>query len=534
MKIAYRFLALLLMLLMLTGCGNNGGNQIIGGNNSPTDAPESSAKVQYIPKKVKGSKKLPVLKFVCVLDSRSILGKSPRKTCQENAIKAVNRYLKEIDAGFQIQMVLITGMDMNYGMGLDCFDDSRVLEEAADADLLYADFFPERMVEYLEPVSDYINGSDASLSNAVPHENLWFQTALSGEIFGLPYRPNSPASTGWTVAAEVLERCGLTPEDLQREYWEMDEIFYQIYEEYGTSFMMVMEDNPFLSLFDNRICSIPGNVLDYCEHNLTFVASCYGTDTSGNNPTVVNILNTDYIKQIQQAAPRYTAAGYTFSDQEVFIKEQLVTYSYIYSDVPMLRDGKWYIPVGQKWNRYHLYGFMTGIAKTSEHKEEALTFLQLLSEDTRLRDLFCFGEEGVNYTLEDGIGVPIEEKRHDLSFLTPMADFGGFDTRNWPGGPNQFQVEEDETALEVYLRIMDSSQTLCPLDYRYWFDFTDLGDEIEAVNTAVRMRAGSFSQLTPEEYETWMQEIRDAGGDVIQAELQRQLDAWLAENPGWE
>ena len=54
------------------------------------------------------------------------------------------------------------------------------------------------------------------------------------------------------------------------------------------------------------------------------------------------------------------------------------------------------------------------------------------------------------------------------------------------------------------------------------------------MNAAVRMRAGSFSKLTPEEYDTWMQEIREAGGDVIQAELQRQLDAWLAENPGWE
>ena len=532
MKKAYRFLALLLMLLMLSGCGNNGG-QVIGGNTDQTDPPESTARVQYIPKKVKGSKKLPVLKFVCVADAWCVAGKNERKTCRENAINAVNQYLKEIDAGFQIQMVMITGVEMNYGMSLDCFEDSRVREEAADADLLYADFFPERMTEYLDPLTDYVTGSDAPLSNAVPHENLWFQTMLDGEIYGLPYRFNSPDSPGWVVQAEVLERCGLSPEDFQREYWEMDEVFAKIYEEYGTSFMMVMEDNPFLPLIDNRICSIPGNILDYYSHNVTFVASSYGIDTSKDKPAVVNILDTDYIQQIQQAAPRYTAAGYTFSDQEVFIKEQLVTYSYIYSDVPMLRDGKWYIPVGQKWNRYQLYGFMTGIAKTSEHKEEALAFLQLLSEDTLLRDLLCFGEEGVNYTLEDGVGVPIEEKRHDLSFLTPMADFGSFDTWNWLGGPNRFKVADDESALEVYRRLMDSSQTLCPLDYRYWFDFTDLEDEIEAVNDVVQLEGASFSKKTPEEYDAWMQTIREAGGDTIQAELQRQLDAWLAENPDW-
>ena len=531
MKKVYRILALILVLLMLTGCGNNGGNQIIGGNNSPTDAPESTALVQYIPEKVDDSDGLPVLKCVCMVDFWCVIGKDPRKTCQENVINAVNQYLKEIDAGFRIQMVMITGMEMSYGMGLDCFEDSRVREEAADADLLYADFFPERMTEYLEPITSYISGSNAPLTNAVPHESLWFQTKLDGEIYGIPYIFNSPGGTGWIVEAETLERCGLTPEDFQQEYWEMDEVFARIYEVYGTSFMMIAEDNYSLPRVNGRICSIPMNVINERSNHHTFVASCYGINTGGEHPTVENILNTEYIRLLQQATPRYTAAGYTFPDST--IKTDLLCYESVYNDSPMLRDGKWYIPVGQHRNRLELYGFMMGIARTSEHKEEALSFLQLLSEDTQLRDLMCFGEEGVNYTLEDGVGVPVEEKRHDLSFLTPMADFGSFDTWYWPGGPNRFKVEEDEDALEVYRRIMDARLPRCPLDYRYWFDFTDLEDEIEAVNSAVRMRAGSFSKLTPEEYEIWMQEIREAGGDVIQAELQRQLDAWLAENPDW-
>ena len=530
MKKVYRILALILVLLMLAGCTGGSGNQIIGGNNSPTDPAESTALVQYIPEKVDDSDGLPVLKCVCMVDFWCVVGKDSRKTCQENVINAVNQYLKEIDAGFRIQMVMITGMEMSYGMGLDCFEDSRVREEAADADLLYADFFPERMTEYLEPITDYINGNDAPLFSAVPHESLWFQTTLNGTVYSLPYRSNSPNATGWIVKAEVLDKCGLTPEDFQREYWEMDDVFARIYEIYGTSFMMIREDNYSLPRLDGHICSIPDNVTNEFENNLGFVISCYGIDVNGDKPTVVNILDTEYIKQLQQATPRYTAAGYTFPNS--IIKTDLLTYNVVYTEKPMLRDGKWYIPVGQRWNRYQLYGFMTGIAKNSEHKEEALSFLQLLSEDTRLRDLLCFGEEGVNYTLEDGVGVPIEEKRHDLSFLTPMADFGSFDTWNWRG-LNRFKVEEDETALEVYRRIMDSSQTLCPLDYRYWFDFTDLEDEIEAVNDVVQLEGASFSKKTPEEYETWMQKIREAGGDTIQAELQRQLDAWLAENPDW-
>ena len=273
MKKVYRILALALVLLMLTGCSS--GTQVIGGNNGSKDEPESTARVQYIPKKVKGSKKLPVLKFVCVADAWCVAGKNERKTCRENAINAVKQCLKEIDAGFQIQMVMITGVEMNYGMGLDCFEDSRVWEEVAGADLLYADFFPERMVEYLEPITDYITGSDAPLTNAVPHENLWLQTTLKGEIYALPYRMWSPDSPGWIVDAEVLERCGLTPEDFQQEYWEMDEVFAQIYKEFDTSFMMIAEDNSHLGLADGQVFSIPANVSEVSSFKNTFIIACY-------------------------------------------------------------------------------------------------------------------------------------------------------------------------------------------------------------------------------------------------------------------
>ena len=532
MKKAYRLLALVLILFVLSGCGSDGGSQIIGGNNVPTDAPESNANVQYIPEKIKDGDGLPVLKCVCVLDARSIGGQNERKTCREDAINAVNQYLKENSAGFQIQMVMVTGVEHSYGVGIDCFDDSRVREAAADADLLYADFFPERMTEYLEPLTPYVSGENALLSNAVPHDSMWFRTSLEGAIYGLPFHYNSPAATGWIVEPEVMEKCGLTVEDFQREYWQMDEVFARIYEVYGTEFMMVAEDSSSLTRIDGQVCAIPENVLDYFRNNLTFVTSCYGIDTSGERPTIVNILNTDYIKQLQQATQRYTAASYTFPNGKA--KTSLVGYAPIYTDGPILRDGKWYIPVGQHWNKFQMYGFMLGVTKSSQRKPEAVSFLQRISEDTQLRNMLCFGQEGINYTLENGIGVPVAENRHDMSFLTPMADFGGFDTWNWPAGLNRFDVEDNEDALEVYRRIMDASKTLCPLDYRYWFDFSGLENEIKAVNETVRLDGASFSKLTPEEYEDWMQKIRDAGGDKIQAELQRQLDEWLAKNPGWE
>ena len=51
--------------------------------------------------------------------------------------------------------------------------------------------------------------------------------------------------------------------------------------------------------------------------------------------------------------------------------------------------------------------------------------------------------------------------------------------------------------------------------------------------TRHRNRPMTRHRMTPEYYDQMLAEINAAGGDKIQAELQRQLDEWLAENPDW-
>ena len=41
-------------------------------------------------------------------------------------------------------------------------------------------------------------------------------------------------------------------------------------------------------------------------------------------------------------------------------------------------------------------------------------------------------------------------------------------------------------------------------------------------------------RMDEENYQIMLAEIRAAGGDKIQAELQRQLDEWLKANPNWQ
>ena len=58
--------------------------------------------------------------------------------------------------------------------------------------------------------------------------------------------------------------------------------------------------------------------------------------------------------------------------------------------------------------------------------------------------------------------------------------------------------------------------------------------QTEAVNEVLKGSCAIFSTMSAENYDAMLGQIRDAGGDEILAELQRQLDAWLAENPNWD
>ena len=535
MKKVYRFLALLLMLLVLTGCTGGSSGQVIGGNSESKD---SYATIQYVPEKLKHAGDLPVVKWVCLTDdyvfaTRGFSGKDHYK---EDVIVSVNKYLRDIGAGFQLQFIFVSGLDyfVVEGQGMmsleDWFTDSGVQAVASDADLLFANFSAERMQEYLEPITAEVQ---SSLENAVPHAFLWQRTTLDGEVYGVSAETCMPSYLGWQVNATVIDTYGLTVEDFQHEFWEMDDVFEELYRQHGDSLIMISQEDSTMPVVSGSDFRLPENAM---ENSATFrpIAACYAIDSSGDKPSVVNILETERMKAIRSAISRYLEAGYTCLDTELNAR-YLISYTSVPNDEPVLRNGRWQIPVGEPYIiTRQMFGNMTGIAKNGEHKEEALAVLQLLAEDETFRRLLCFGQEGVNYTLENGIGTPIEKEWHYLGYLSPMSDFSGMNTQEWTPTSNRFAVAEGEDPLTVYRQLVEKSNLLCPLGFSYGFNLVGLEDEVKAVNGIVQSKAENFIKLTPEEYEIWMQEIRDAGGDVIQTELQRQLDEWLAKNPGWE
>ena len=165
--------------------------------------------------------------------------------------------------------------------------------------------------------------------------------------------------------------------------------------------------------------------------------------------------------------------------------------------------------------------------------------LSLVANDEALRELLLFGVQGQDYVMDDS-GAPEtilreDGTRYNMAFLSPHSELYG--TRSTLLVPTQ----DDTARLQAHLETIDQAL----ISYDIMFDFSPVEAELEAVNGILNRKAPKdpdkdpplnfsiFGNLTGAEYDQMLSDLKAAGSDKILAELQRQLDAWLAENPDW-
>ena len=558
--ISISILLLALLCFLLTGCemipgGNTTGKRpsvpVLEEIELPTQADntetEATVHYQYLPQSVENPDGLPVLQWLCLETARDDF----QEFSQDAAVE-INRLLAEKGMPFRLQFVLCSTESSD---GTDWFSIPAIQEAMTEADLIYGSFTSDQATQYLMPITKYVEGNaKPSLEQAVPHKAYWLLAEFSGEIYGIPTRSARPHGWGYQVANIILEDFGITEADFACPYWEKDELFARIY---------ALNDNkPFLydRVGDYEIFVDPITLkLNHINRNsylqsgdaffptsfdfpiLTYfqsIVSCYAVDYSTGTPTVVNYLETDYVRKSQAAMLRYRKAGYLTTDYA----SALISVSMVYSDYIYRNESEKYttIPAEQvRWSSISYTPSLNGISATSEHSEESLKLLSLVANDEAFRETLLFGIEEKDYTLtEAGSHASIIQKNgssYNMSFLSAYSDFYG------TGSDIHVPTQEGSTRLESYKNSMDRALVKCKIT----FDFSAVAAEVEAVNAILTrqdrddfdvdppIQFAIFGNLTEAEYDQMLAEIKAAGGDKIQAELQRQLDAWLAENPDW-
>ena len=152
--------------------------------------------------------------------------------------------------------------------------------------------------------------------------------------------------------------------------------------------------------------------------------------------------------------------------------------------------------------------------------------LSLIAEDKEFRTHLLYGKEGRDYTVDaDGSYKRVTQadgSSYNLNSLSPWAEFSDFSNNSYD------VVYEGMTKLETYQKMCDEEPTI-----RYEVRFNPIGLEKELNEVYFRLRYyfSHYSEMTEERYNTMLADISAAGGDKLQAELQKQLDEWVKANP---
>ncbi|TLS48941.1 extracellular solute-binding protein [Paenibacillus antri] len=164
---------------------------------------------------------------------------------------------------------------------------------------------------------------------------------------------------------------------------------------------------------------------------------------------------------------------------------------------------------------------MTAISRTSENPERAMMLIELVNNDPELYNLLSFGMEGKHYTKLDDKTVKVDPN-------------GGYTAQNWVFGNvfNGYLVEGQAANTWEETKKLNESAYVQPT---FGFQLDDSAVKAEYANIAAVKAEYEPLLMTgtvdPAKYlPEYLEKLKNAGADKVIAELQKQLDAWAAEN----
>jgi len=355
------------------------------------------------------------------------------------------------------------------------------------------------------------------------------------------------------VDEEFMRQQGLTADDFDVEFWEMDEMLDRL--------TKANQGQPVLEVWDEVGMLLNKTMtkisIAYTPSRYQQIGALFAIDLAAEKPTIVNLLEEEPIQRMRIAAMRYKAAGYACPSTSEKAKTTKITQAFVPGISVFVESGKVFIPGGPTREISGLgQTRMIGISATSQNQAEAISLLHLIAEDEEFRNQICYGTEGRDYNITDGVvsrimetttvKEVIEEKLPDgsiatstktyekrvlyeMSDLSPLSGFGRLND-------GSKRCYEGKTKLETHREMAESASYF---DFPIVFDFSELTEELEEMGYALGkyLQNGNISEigsLPEEDYVKLVQEVKSDGGDKIIAALQRQLDEWLAEHPEWQ
>ncbi|MCC3374502.1 ABC transporter substrate-binding protein [Cohnella sp. REN36] len=365
------------------------------------------------------------------------------------------------------------------------------------------------------PLDELIDKYAPETKKAIP-QFTWDATKHQGKIYAVPNYQTVISRYGINVIKEYADKYGLDPSKVKR-YEDLEPFFEQVKKnEPGiVPFMLVGPLTKFHPFF-----------YGYDDYGVKIGDESYKTNSMEESP--------EY-KQFVELMHRWFEKGYINEDAST-VKQIDSSYNGKFAasieytmkpgyeaEIKAKNGGRDIIGIpltDVTTTRTSNIATLTAISRTSKNPERAMMLLELVNTDSKLFNLLSFGLEGKHY-----------DKLDDNTVKTKPN--GGYIASNWVFGNvfNGYLIEGQAPDTWEVTKKLNASAFVQPT---FGFNFDDTPVKAENANVAA-IRAEYEPLLftgtvDPAEYlPQYLDKLKKAGSEKIQAELQRQLDAWVAE-----
>ena len=369
-------------------------------------------------------------------------------------------------------------------------------------------------------ITDIIKDYD-TLYNLIP-ESIWEAAKWSdGKNYHVPVYKEMTQGWGVTVATEAIEKFGW---DLS-EVDELSDLTPFLAEAYANGY-----DSPFCS------SSLYWQHFAFPDHARVEIAPFLVKLSEPDK--IINWAETEEYKEYVELVYEWNQAGYINQD-ELVSNNGDIKLAQKYQDGRSVFATWTNVPAGDSiassrystdvicldltGNRLTMggaFGSNYMINKNSEKVDAVMKFLTLLYTDRTVADLACFGIEGEHYT-------------RDAEGKVELINGSGYRYNGvWcvtqVGAPSLMKGELDDK-VEIY----NEHNAAAPVDLLAGFvpDTTAVAAElsaISAVNSSYQMTLGRGFYEPSEYIAKFQADLKAAGVEKVQAEIQKQYDAWRA------
>lgn len=383
-------------------------------------------------------------------------------------------------------------------------------------------------------ITDYL-GDELKETVDTIYDNFLAPTTVDGRTYGILNMGSNYVPGGFTYREDIVAELGIDMSQVD-SFEDLTDVFKTVHEAYPD--MIIIDPNRADMIFETYLGKVAQ--FDPLGDNMTYTVSGVAYQ---DDPTVVNIYETPELKYVCDLTRSWYQAGYFASDAATttattaellmsgncfgtfcglgnpkIADQYTVNYGHPFDNVAISDSVVW-AGNNNAWM----------VNSNSKSPSAACKFLNLLYTDEYVDNLLVYGEQGVDYVLDENGCATAPEGYTDLNSVAYTDNLNYYWWGNkWITYPTVGGLYGEEREANIEQNYAGKLSNY----YGFLYDYSNREAEYTACLNIIEEYKKSL-WVGAADVDTTLAEItkrlKSAGMDDLIAEKQEQLDAWLAQ-----